>query len=319
MENSLVIFTRASQMLIEANTIQKAKELKNLALTAADWARRKGMGEEAIQHCRSYALEAERKLGEMLAEAELQHGARGIGKSGVRSSNLTPTLTNLGLTKWESFEAQILASISKAEFEELKLGEKTRASIRRELKRKETIERLENLKAKQIKKTEGVFDVIVVDPPWPMKKIEREVRPNQSEMDYPTMTEEEISNLEIPSANDCHLWLWTTHKFLPSALNIIEKWGFTYICVFVWHKPGGFQPIDLPQYNCEFVLYARKGSPKFIDTKNFNVCFSAPRNAHSEKPEEFYLMVRRVTAGRRFDMFSRREIEGFEAWGLEAK
>ena len=37
-ENSLVIFTRAAHMLAEANTIQKAKELKNLAMTAADWA-----------------------------------------------------------------------------------------------------------------------------------------------------------------------------------------------------------------------------------------------------------------------------------------
>ena len=33
------------------------------ALTAAEWAKRKNMCEEAIQHCRSYALEAERKMG----------------------------------------------------------------------------------------------------------------------------------------------------------------------------------------------------------------------------------------------------------------
>jgi hypothetical protein len=44
------------------------KELKTLALTAAEWARRKGMGERAIARCRSYALDAERKMGEMLAE-----------------------------------------------------------------------------------------------------------------------------------------------------------------------------------------------------------------------------------------------------------
>ena len=52
-------------MLAEADTIQKAKELKSLALTAAEWAKRKNMGEEAIQHCRSYALEAERKMGQL--------------------------------------------------------------------------------------------------------------------------------------------------------------------------------------------------------------------------------------------------------------
>ncbi len=69
-ENSLIIFTQAAQMLAEADTIQKTKELKDLALTAADWAKRKGMGEEAIKYANSYALEAERKMGQLLKETE---------------------------------------------------------------------------------------------------------------------------------------------------------------------------------------------------------------------------------------------------------
>jgi hypothetical protein len=99
-------------MLAEADTIQKAKELKSLALTAAEWAKRKNMGEDAIQHCRSYALEAERKMGQMLKETELQKGGRPkktpahtVGVSKVSS------LKELDLTYKESAEAQMMAEL----------------------------------------------------------------------------------------------------------------------------------------------------------------------------------------------------------------
>lgn len=165
---------------------------------------------------------------------------------------------------------------------------------------------------------EGEYSVIVIDPPWPMEKIERETVPDQADFDYPTMTEEQLTVLDIPAADDCHLWLWTTHKFLPMALRLLPAWEFKYVCTFVWHKPGGFQPFGLPQYNCEFALYARRGTPNFKTTKDFKLCFDAPRGKHSEKPEQFYDLVRRVTSGKRIDMFNRREIKGFKGWGNES-
>jgi len=188
----------------------------------------------------------------------------------------------------------------------------------REVKRVAAKANLESVATKKAKEADGLYDVLVIDPPWPMHKLELDCRPNQVEFDYPTMDESELTAMPIPACDDAHVWLWTTHRFLPMAFRLLEAWKLKYVCCFVWHKPNGYQPIGLPKFNAEFALYARKGSPKFLDTKAFNVCFDAPRGGHSVKPKEFYETVRRVTAGRRIDVFGREAHEGFDSSGLEA-
>lgn len=190
-------------------------------------------------------------------------------------------------------------------------------NIRQAISRIEIKQKINNISNVEIEKPDGLYDVIVIDPPWKMKKIERNVAPEQVEMDYPTMTLEEIADLDIPSADDCHVFLWTTQKYLPKTFELFQKWGVKYVLTFVWKKNGGFQPFNLPQYNCEFVVYGHIGNPKFIDTKAFYTCFEGVRRGHSVKPDEFYDTIRRVTAGRRLDMFNRRKIEGFDGWGFE--
>jgi len=202
--------------------------------------------------------------------------------------------------------------------EKVRSGDLPGTAAVREMKQVELKEKFEEIVKKEVEVPTGEFDVIVIDPPWPMKKIDRDCAPEQVDFDYPTMNESELAALTIPAAKDCHVWVWSTHKFLPMALRLLDAWNLKYVCCFVWHKPGGFQPFGLPQYNNEFAIYARKGTPQFIDTKAFDTCFDAPRGAHSEKPEEFYKVLRRVTGGRRLDLFNRRKIEGFTGYGLES-
>ena len=165
---------------------------------------------------------------------------------------------------------------------------------------------------------EGQYSTIIIDPPWPIKKIERYEAPYQEpDFDYKEMTIEAIKQITLPAADNCHLFLWTTQKYLPVSFEILNAWEFKYIFAMVWHKAGGFQPFNLPQYNCEFAIYGRKGSPKFLETKSFFTCLNGKRREHSRKPVEFYDLIRRVCPEPRIDIFSREKINGFDSFGDE--
>ena len=113
-------------MLAEATTIQKAKDLKDLALTAAEWARRKGMGEEAVQYARGFALDAERRMGQMLKESEDKRAKGGRPTKETSTHTLPvskePTLSDLGITKQESAKAQKLYKMPEEKFKAVREG-----------------------------------------------------------------------------------------------------------------------------------------------------------------------------------------------------
>jgi N6-adenosine-specific RNA methylase IME4 len=133
------------------------------------------------------------------------------------------------------------------------------------------------------------------------------------------MTEAELEAFDVKgmAEDDCHLFCWATHKHLLLALSLVKNWGFKYTFLMTWHKPGGFQPQGLAQFNSEFIIYARRGDPSFRETTAFNTCFQGERREHSRKPDEFYNMIRRVTADGRIDVFSREKRDGFDQYGNE--
>ena len=109
-KNAMALFTRGAQMLAEATTIQQNKELKDLGITAADWVRRKGMGEKAVTQARAFAFDAERQMGKLLEKSERAKGGAqpGVGRRGKQCGNQgvphceQSTLEELGLKKKES-------------------------------------------------------------------------------------------------------------------------------------------------------------------------------------------------------------------------
>ncbi len=152
-----------------------------------------------------------------------------------------------------------------------------------------------------------------------MQKIERDVRPNQVEFDYPTMSQEELKAFPLPdfAADDCHLYLWTTQKHLPLALQLVEHWGFKYQCLMTWVKNVGFTPFSW-MYSTEHALFCRKGNLPLL-RMGVRLDFKADVREHSRKPDMFYDIVREVSPGPYLDVFSREKRDGFEQYGNEVE
>jgi len=161
---------------------------------------------------------------------------------------------------------------------------------------------------------EKKYNVIVVDPPWPVKKIVRKVRPNQKpELDYITMTVEEIKNIPIRDIADDNavLFLWTTHAFLKTAFDVLRTWGFKYQRCLTWDKANGVCFFGF-HHRTEFVLFGYKGKIEMYPRrKAIPTLFSGKSMRHSAKPDEFYKLIEPL-GERRIDIFARQERSGWD-------
>lgn len=110
------------------------------------------------------------------------------------------------------------------------------------------------------------YRTIVVDPPWDHSDgTGVDVTSGKvTALPYDTMTLEEIAALPVREMSDnrdgdCHLYLWTTSRYLPDAYGIARGWGFHYGATLVWCKPSrGFSIGGAFQNNVEFVLFCKR-------------------------------------------------------------
>lgn len=163
------------------------------------------------------------------------------------------------------------------------------------------------------------YRCIVIDPPWPMEKLNREYCPEQGHhLNYPIMSLKEIAAIPIPDlaySDGCHVYLWVTQKYLPAGLELFKTWGVKYECVLTWVKPNGFTPFSW-MYNTEHVLFGRIGSLQILKM-GIKIGFEAATSGHSVKPEKFFEMVTGASAEPRIELFARKKREGFTVWGNE--
>ena len=180
------------------------------------------------------------------------------------------------------------------------------------------------------------YRTIVADPPWHYEswpdestspkaatKSFRVVGEGQTgkrrPLDYTTMTVAEIAGLCPDSADDAHLYLWTTNRYLRDSFVVAEAWGLRFGQVLIWAKtPRGIGPGGAFAQNAEFILFCREGSPGQLERVD-SVWFNWKRsNTHSTKPEAFLDLVEQVSPGPYLELFARRARFGWDYWGDES-
>lgn len=161
------------------------------------------------------------------------------------------------------------------------------------------------------------YRTIVADPPWPSMHQRSTYHRGKPERHYPTMTVEAIAALDVPAADDAHLWLWAVNRLMEDAYRVVRAWGFTPMSLLTWCKPGPGMGYYL-RTNTEHCIFATRGRPMVPAEQAMSSWYHWPRRAHSVKPDPFYELVERVSPEPRLELFARRRRFGWDVWGNEA-
>lgn len=167
------------------------------------------------------------------------------------------------------------------------------------------------------------YDVIVADPPWRFRTWSETNQAKSASRHYDLMQTDDIKGLPVGdlAQKDCILLLWTTGAMQPQAFDVMQSWGFAYKSQIIWRKttPAGKVRMGTGYWARsmhETVLIGSIGKPPKFSA--FPSLFDGLAREHSRKPDEFYRLVLKHTAGlRRADLFSRETRAGFDGWGAE--
>jgi len=309
----LVHFDTARRELALASSIDEVKTIRDKAEAIRQYIKQQKGSFEMQNQAAEIKLRAERRAGEMLGEREKHKGAA-TPLHDERALAL-PKLKELGISEIQSHRWQLEAEIPEEKFEQFIAETKaasdeitSRAALGIALK-------MRHEEKKQTNSTiipEGLFSVIVIDPPWNYGR-EYNAYSSRVASPYPEMDVEQIMVMDIPAADDCMLWLWTTNKFMHDAYHILEAWAFEPKTILTWYKERTGVGHWL-RGDTEHCVLAVKGKPIITHTAQSSF-LGAKAGEHSEKPEEFYGLVESLCPGKKLEMFARKEREGWCSHG----
>lgn len=183
------------------------------------------------------------------------------------------------------------------------------------------------------------YSIVVADPPWPFRdKLPGNLRGAASH--YKTMNLGDIQRMPqqrgIKFAPDGLLFLWRVASMVEEAVDVCKVWGFVPKSEIVWVKTTApvklEDPGALPTGKLKFgmgryvrnshevcIIAARRGGVGHIESKSVRSVIFAPAGRHSEKPQEFFDHVEKLTgaprSGRNLELWARKMHRGWDAYG----
>lgn len=308
----------ADRMLQEAETVQDAISVADVADAARIYAKRANMTLGLINRAIEIKLKAERKAGEILRGMELKPGPKSNGSS---------VLPTIGITKTQSSRWQRAAIVPEEAFRQYV---ETSTSAGREITTSGLLKLANTFAPKNgAKKADPItgivtdlgaliesgqkFGAIYADPPW--RYSNQGTRASTKNHYAGDMSIEEICAMPIADLclDKCHLHLWTTNAFLFDCPRIFDAWGFTFKSSFVWVKPQ----MGIGNYwrnSHEIMLTAVKGGQTALSKSEMSWA-ECRRGEHSAKPQIVRERIERLSPRPYLELFGRRSIEGWTVFG----
>jgi N6-adenosine-specific RNA methylase IME4 len=183
-------------------------------------------------------------------------------------------------------------------------------------------EKEQALAAKTIEQSmigEKLYGVIYIDPPWKFETFSDNGMDRSADNHYPTMSMQSLSELVMPAAKDCIMFMWATVPMMPEAIDLLTDWGFTYKSHIAWvtdRLGTGYWTRN----KHELLLIATKGNvPAPAMGMQPPSVIELPVMKHSEKPEFFADMIKSLyPTTPKVEIFARIGRPGWDVIGNEA-
>ena len=307
--------------LAKAETFEEISFLKSQSEAIAEFAKRLKLGLDKQNEIGVFLTEVTAKQGEWL-EKHFPSKVRIDRKTTSATNADVKSIRDIGINEHQSSNSRLIAKekeLVQEAIEEIKKDAKqvvtpnaVQKKVRQKLREENIEKQKQEIENNKLPIINGLYDIISIDPPW---NYGRKYDPDGSRVanPYPEMTNEDIKNIELPLNDNAVVFLWTTHKFLPIAFEILNHWELEYKATMVWDKVN----IGMGNWfrmQCEFCLVGIKNKPFWNNTK-FSELIKEKRREHSRKPDSFFNLINEICAGRKLEYFSREKRDGWDVFG----